>query len=85
VLGARITVPTVDGRVTLSVPKGSNTGAVLRLKGKGATEPGTRQRGDQYVHLRVVLPEKPDQELTDFAERWGRSHPYDVRGKAGMA
>ncbi len=78
VLGAKIAVPTVDGPVTLSVPKGSNSGTRLRLRGKGvpATDGG---RGDQYVTLRVVLPDTPDPELSRFVEEWGSRHPYHVR------
>jgi DnaJ-class molecular chaperone len=79
VLGATITVPTIHGAVSLKVPKGSNTGATLRLKGKGITAPaGT---GDQLVKLRVTLPDPPDPELVKFLERWGQGHAYDVRGK----
>jgi DnaJ-class molecular chaperone len=73
VLGAKITVPTIDGDVTVSVPDGSNSGSVLRLKGKGLTQPpGTRRfgKGDQFVHLTLVLPAKPDQALKDFVATW---------------
>jgi len=85
VLGAKIQVPTVDGPVTLTVPFGSNTGTTLRLRGKGVPGTGGRPRGDQYVTLKVVLPDSPDDELRAFLERWAPTHPYDVRGKAGMA
>ncbi len=54
-LGASVTVPTVTGKVSLKVPKGSNSGRKLRLKGKGL--PG-RQPGDQIVILQVVMPEQ---------------------------
>lgn len=84
VLGARITVPTIEGKVTLTIPKGSNTGDTLRLKGRGAPDPTSRERGDQYVRLKVVLPEKPDRELSEFVERWSAGHTYDVRTKAGL-
>jgi DnaJ-class molecular chaperone len=77
VLGGKITVPTIHGAVSVTVPRGSNSGATLRLKGKGI--PGQAGAGDQYVKLRVVLPEPPDQELTTFLERWGAKHPYNVR------
>jgi DnaJ-class molecular chaperone len=53
----------------MTVPKGANTGTVLRLRGKGAAR-ADGSRGDEYVTLRVVLPEKPDAELEDFARRW---------------
>jgi DnaJ-class molecular chaperone len=81
VLGATVKVPTIHGAVALKVPRGSNSGATLRLKGKGIAAAG--KSGDQYVKLRVVLPDPPDAELTSFIERWGAKHPYDVRGKLG--
>ena len=76
VLGAKVPVPTLSGTLNLSIPAGSNTGAVLRLKGKGV--PGTAA-GDLYVRLVVSLPEKPDSELTRFAQNW--SATYDPRAK----
>lgn len=79
VQGARIAVPTIDGSVTLTVPKGSNTGTVLRLKGKGLRRGRAGARGDQLVTLQIVLPDQPDAELAAFVERWGRDHPYTVR------
>jgi len=84
VLGARIVVPTLDGKVTVTVPRGSNTGDTLRLRGRGGPDPSTGNRGDQYVLLKVVLPDKPDRELSDFVERWSARYPYDVRTKAGL-
>ena len=78
VLGAKVEVPTVDGPVTLSVPPGSNSGTRLRLRGKGVPSPGG-ERGDQYVMLKVVLPETQDPELTRFVEKWASQHPYHVR------
>ncbi|MGE0152372.1 MAG: DnaJ C-terminal domain-containing protein [Reyranellaceae bacterium] len=84
VLGGRIDVPTVDGRVTLSVPAGSNTGTGLRLKGRGVVDQRSGQRGDQYVHLKVMLPEDKDGALKQALEEWAKTHPYDVRGKAGL-
>ncbi|MFC7334091.1 DnaJ C-terminal domain-containing protein [Rhodocista pekingensis] len=83
-LGATIKVPTLDGLVAVKVPKGSNTGSVLRLKGKGVFSPERKAHGDQYVKLTVVLPERPDADLTAFVEKWAKSHDYDVRRKAGL-
>jgi DnaJ-class molecular chaperone len=80
VLGATVEVPTIHGPVAVKVPRGSNSGATLRLKGKGITS-GPGKPGDQYVKLRVMLPDSPDAELTSFLERWSAKHPYDVRGK----
>lgn len=84
VLGGKIQVPTVDGPVTLTVPPNSNTGTTLRLRGKGVPASGGRPRGDQYVTLKVVLPDAPDDELRAFLEQWSKAHPYDARAKAGM-
>jgi DnaJ-class molecular chaperone len=82
VLGATVTVPTIHGPVAVKVPRGSNSGATLRLKGKGIAG-GQGKTGDQYVKLRVMLPDPPNAELTSFLERWSAKHPYDVRGKLG--
>jgi len=69
VLGGKVKVPTPTGPVTMTVPKWSNTGTVLRLKGKGVPRPdGTR--GDEFVTLKVMLPGKPDPELERFVARW---------------
>jgi DnaJ-class molecular chaperone len=63
--GAKVQAPTPSGPVALSIPAGSNTGKVLRLKGKGVA--GT---GDQFVRLLVMLPETPDEDLKKFVKKW---------------
>lgn len=56
-LGTKIDVPTIDdGRVTLTIPPGTSSGARLRLRGKGIPDPKTKQPGDQLVITRVVVP-----------------------------
>jgi len=84
VLGATVDVPTVHGKVSMKIPPGSNTGTTLRLKGKGIANRKSSSKGDQYVRLKITLPEKPDTELKDFVERWSAKHGYDPRRKAGM-
>jgi DnaJ-class molecular chaperone len=79
VIGSKVPVPTLTGTVSLSVPAGSNTGGVLRLKGKGIPAHGSEAAGDLYVKLVVTLPDKPDAELTEFAQRWKTE--YDPRAK----
>jgi len=79
VLGAKINVPTVDGAVTMTVPKGSNTGTMLRLKGKGVAGRHGQTAGDQYVKLKVVLPERIDAELERAVQAWAAKHDYKVR------
>lgn len=84
VLGSTIRVPTVTGPVAVKVPPGSNTGSILRLRGKGVVSQKTKQTGDQYVKLKVLLPDPPDSELVRFIEDWARTRSYDVRKKAGL-
>jgi DnaJ-class molecular chaperone len=79
VLGAKIEVPTIDGPVSMTVPKGANTGTTLRLRGRGIVDQKTGRRGDQYVRLQVVLPKELDPELEEFARRWAKDHAYDPR------
>ena len=82
VLGAEVRVPTLSGKVTMKIPKGSNTGSVLRLKGKGIAADG--KTGDQYLSLKIVLPERQDDELRDFVERWAGFNAFDPRRKMGL-
>lgn len=84
VLGGTIQVPTLEGKVSMKVPAGSNTGSTLRLKGKGVPDRRGGAGGDLYVKLRVVLPERPDPELKAFVKEWAERHSYDPRAKAGM-
>ena len=69
VLGAKLDVPTSTGSVRMTVPKGANTGTVLRLRGKGAAR-GDGSHGDQYVTLKIMLPERLDPEIEQFARQW---------------
>lgn len=78
VLGARVRVPTPTGDVTMAVPKASNTGTVLRLKGKGAPRRGGGQ-GDQFVKLKVVLPRPPDPDLEAFVSNWEKGKAFNPR------
>jgi DnaJ-class molecular chaperone len=78
-LGGKVKVPTVGGPVMLNVPAGSNTGSSLRLKGRGLLDRKSGQRGDQYVKLKVVLPEKPDDKLKEFLEGWEAGKTQDPR------
>lgn len=77
VLGAKIEVPTVDGRVQLSIPKGTNSGRVFRLKGKGVRNAATNLTGDQHVTVRIVLPETIDDDLSYFFQEWRGKRAYD--------
>lgn len=78
VLGGPIRVPTPTGDVTMSVPKGSNTGTTMRLKGKGAPRRGGGH-GDQFVKLKVVLPKPADSELEAFVSNWDKGKSFNPR------
>ncbi|HEX8307006.1 MAG TPA: J domain-containing protein [Allosphingosinicella sp.] len=82
VLGAKVKVPTVDGPVMLSVPAGTSSGKVLRLKGKGFTAKDG-QRGDQLVTLMVDI-RADDPELKSFVEGWSRKGAGNPRAALGV-
>jgi len=78
VLGGQIRVPTPTGEVTMSVPKGSNTGTILRLRGKGAPRRDGGS-GDELVRLKVILPKPPDPELEAFVSTWAKGKDFNPR------
>ncbi|MGL4314942.1 MAG: DnaJ C-terminal domain-containing protein [Sphingomonas sp.] len=82
VLGSQVRVPTVEGAVMLTVPKGANSGKVLRLKGKGFHRKGGG-RGDQLVTLMVDLP-VDDDALVEFVQNWPGRDKWRPRDKLGM-
>lgn len=76
ILGAKIEVPTINGDVAVTIPKGSSSGRTLRLRGRGVRGPdGT---GDQLVELLIVVP-KEDAELIAFMEEWRKTRHDDPR------
>jgi DnaJ-class molecular chaperone len=78
VLGGRVEAPTPAGPVMVTVPKGANTGSVLRLRGRGVKRPDG-SAGDAYVTLQVVLPDAPDPALDAFVEGWEAGKAHDPR------
>ena len=80
VLGGKLEVPTIGGRVKMTLPKGSSSGKTMRLKGRGVRAKG-RSPGDQRVIIKIVLPETIDSELESFLEDWRKSHHYDPRNE----
>jgi len=79
-LGGKVEVPTVSGRVHLNLPKGSSSGDTLRMKGKGVHGRGSPD-GDQRVVLKIVSPPSVDEELQKFMSEWRERHRYDPRAK----
>jgi DnaJ-class molecular chaperone len=84
VLGGKVAVPTPTGPVTMTVPKWCNSGTVLRLKGRGVPRRDGK-RGDEYVTLKVMLPEKPDPELEKLVAHWGSAKSSDKTGDQRQA
>lgn len=80
VLGAKIRVPTLEGTVEMKIPANSNSGKILRLKGKGIAK-SKSSSGDLLISLRIMLPESSDGELKKMMKSWEETNPYDPRGK----
>ncbi len=83
VLGAKIKVPTCDGSVTMTIPKGANTGTVLRLKGQGVARAKGGQ-GDQFITLKVILPTAPDAALENLIREWKPTTEQNPREPMGV-
>jgi DnaJ-class molecular chaperone len=77
-LGAKIAVPTPAGPVTMSIPRHSDTGKQLRLRGRGILARGDRPAGDLYVTLKIVLG-VPDAALEEALKTFYERHPIDPR------
>lgn len=77
ILGGKVEVPTVAGRVHLTIPKGTSSGTVFRLKGKGAKNAASGAAGDELVTVKIVLPETIDEGLAEFMTTWREAHRYD--------
>ena len=76
VLGGKVEAPTPDGPVSLTIPKHSNSGNTLRLKGRGLYDGPRGRRGDLLARLMITLPDGTDPELEAFAETWRKKRPY---------
>lgn len=77
VLGAKIEVPTITGRVQLTVPKSTSSGKTFRLKGKGVQNKSNGISGDELVTVRIVLPDVIDDSLSYFFTEWRQKNAYD--------
>ncbi len=80
ILGGKIEVPTIHGPVSMSIPKATSSGRRMRLKGKGI-KPANTTPGDQYVRLKIVLPDKIDSDLEGLAQRWRETARHNPRQK----
>lgn len=81
VLGGKVTAPTIDGPVGMTIPQGASSGQILRLRGRGVGRAGQKAKGDQRVELRIVTPPDPDRTLRAFLEGWRKSNGFDPRAE----
>ena len=87
-LGAKIEVPTIDGRSLVRIPPGTNSGRTLRLKEKGVPHGKSGARGDQYVEIQVIVPEPTDERvrtlMKELEELASADPRKDLFAKAGV-
>ncbi|MGB6670547.1 MAG: molecular chaperone DnaJ [Candidatus Acidiferrum sp.] len=87
-LGAKVEVPTIDGRSLVRIPPATNSGKTLRLKEKGVPSARTGTRGDQYVEIQVVVPQPTDERVRNLMKELETIAPEDPRkdlfSKAGV-
>ena len=80
-LGAKVTVPTLGGKVGFSIPANAQSGNTLRLKGRGL--PG-KPAGDQYVHLQIVNPPADSEKLHRLFRELEQAAPFNPRAHLGV-
>lgn len=81
VLGAELTVPTLDGKVAYKIPEGTASGKTFRLKGKGIQNLNGYGRGDQYVRVNVIIPSKLNDKQREALKAFAKSMGEDVEDK----
>lgn len=69
-LGAEVQVPTIDGKVSYTIPEGTQSGTVFRLKGKGVQRVNSTQRGDQYVTIKIEIPKGLSESQKDILRQF---------------
>lgn len=80
-LGKQVDVPTIDGTAKVSIPSGVQNGTKLRLKGKGVQNVKTKVRGNQYVEIKIVMPDNIKESDKEIFEKLAESSSYDPRTK----
>ena len=78
ILGGKVTAPTIDGQVSVTIPEGASSGQILRLRGRGVTRANSKA-GDALIELRIVAPPVIDAALAEFLQDWRKAHAYDPR------
>lgn len=78
-LGARVDVPTIDGKATLRIPPGTQNGQKLRMREKGVLNTKTGKRGDQIVEVDLRAPDVRDEQVRDLLRKLGEADSRDLR------
>lgn len=78
-LGAKIGVPTLDGEATMTVPAGTESGQIFRLRGKGVPHLKGSGRGDQFITVKVVTPKNIDSRVEELLRKLEHLYPYNPR------
>jgi molecular chaperone DnaJ len=79
-LGAKIEVPTIDGRSLMRIPPGTNSGSTLRLREKGVPSARDGARGDEYVEIQVIVPKPTDERVRNLMKELEQIEPENPRG-----
>ena len=80
-LGTKVTVPTLEGPVTVTIPAGTSSGAKLRIKGRGIER--EEEKGDQLCVIKIVVPKDLDDEDRSAIQRMQAKHPINPRADVG--
>jgi molecular chaperone DnaJ len=78
-LGAKIEVPTIDGRALVRIPPATNSGSTLRLREKGVPSARDGSRGDQYVEIQIVVPKPTDERVRNLMKELEKLEPESPR------
>jgi DnaJ-class molecular chaperone len=79
ILGGKVKVPTIDGPVSLAILQGASSGKILRLRGRGIERAGQKNKGDQRVELKIMVPPDPDESLRDYLTEWRKTSAFNPR------
>jgi molecular chaperone DnaJ len=83
-LGAQIEVPTLRGRTTIKIPPGTKSGQKFRLRGMGASSPGGRTRGDEFIEVAIIPPPAQDQRVRELMKELAKVSSENPRDKMGI-
>ncbi|HZS48941.1 MAG TPA: molecular chaperone DnaJ [Blastocatellia bacterium] len=83
-LGAKIEVPTIDGKAQLRIPPGTQSGQKFRMREKGAPSLRGNVRGDQYVEVKITLPKIVSEDTKEILRQFAKMNPENPRAAMGL-